>query len=154
MLFYNPSKILFFLCFTVYLIGCAPKIDIRGNLPDPDILSEIKTGDHSRMEVKEILGTPSSVTMFDQERWLYISERTETLAFFEPVVKERKVLILSFNKEGIVSKIEILDAESGKKIQPIPRTTATSGSDFGFFEQIFGNMGRFNTPDAPDIPER
>ena len=90
--------------------------------------------------------------MFDQERWLYISERTETLAFLEPVVKERKVLILSFNKEGIVSKIEILDAESGKKIQPVPRTTATSGSEFGFFEQIFGNLGRFNTP--TDIPER
>jgi outer membrane protein assembly factor BamE (lipoprotein component of BamABCDE complex) len=152
MLFCNPSKILFFLCFIVYLTGCAPKIDIRGNLPNPDILSEIKTGDHSRVEVKEILGTPSSVTMFDQERWLYISERTETLAFLEPVVKERKVLILSFNKEGIVSKIEILDAESGKKIQPVPRTTATSGSEFGFFEQIFGNLGRFNTP--TDIPER
>jgi outer membrane protein assembly factor BamE (lipoprotein component of BamABCDE complex) len=154
MLFYNPSKILFFLCFTVYLIGCTPKIDIRGNLPDPDILSEIKTGDHSRVEVEEILGTPSSVTMFDQERWLYISERTETLAFLEPVVKERKVLILSFNKEGIVSKIETLDAESGKKIQPVPRITATSGSEYGFFEQILKNMGRFNGSGDPDALER
>jgi outer membrane protein assembly factor BamE (lipoprotein component of BamABCDE complex) len=154
MLIYNPSKILFFLCSIIYITGCAPKIDIRGNLPDPDILSEIKTGDHSRLEVKEILGTPSSVTMFDQERWLYISERTETLAFLEPVVKERKVLIFSFNKEGIVSKIEILDAESGKKIQPVPRITATSGSEYGFIEQIFGNMGRFNGSDDPDIGER
>jgi len=140
--------------FTIHLIGCTPKIDIRGNLPNPEILSEIKTGDHSRTEVEEILGTPSSVTMFDGEKWLYISERTETLAFLEPKLKERKVLIFSFNKKGIVSKIEILDAESGKEIQPVSRTTATSGSDFGFFQQMFGNLGRFNKPDASDSPER
>ena len=155
MSFYSSSKFFFLVWFTVYLAGCSPKIDIRGNLPDPDILSEIKVGDISRLEVKEILGTPSSVTMFDQERWLYISERTETLAFFEPIVKERKVLILNFNKEGIVSKIEILDAGNGKEIQPVTRTTATSGSEFGLFQQLFGNIGRFNTPDGSgDSPAR
>lgn len=153
-MFYNPLKILIFLCFSIHLTGCSPKIDIRGNLPNPEILSEIKSGDHSRLEVEEILGTPSSVTLFDQERWLYISERTETLAFFEPIVKERKVLILSFNNKGIVSKIEILDAESGKKILPVSRTTATSGSEFGFFQQMFGNIGRFNKPGTPVDPER
>ncbi|MBH89373.1 MAG: cell envelope protein SmpA [Magnetovibrio sp.] len=153
MLFYNSSKILFFLCLTVYLVGCSPKIDIRGNFHDPDVLSEIKVGDISQLEVREILGTPSSITMFDQERWIYVSERTETLAFFEPVVKERKVIILNFNEQGIVSKIEILDAENGKKIQPVTRTTATSGSEFGFFQQLFGNMGRFNAPeDSGDVP--
>ena len=147
MLFDNSIKLLFFLFFIVNLAGCTPKIDIRGNLPTQEILSEIKTGDHSREEIKEILGTPSSVTMFDQERWLYISERTETLAFFEPLVKDRKVLILDFDNKGLVSKIKILNAEDGKKILPIDRATPTSGSDYGFFQQVFGNIGRFNVPD-------
>ena len=51
----------------------------------------------------------------------------------------------------MVSKVEILNAENGKKIQPIERTTATSGYELGFFQQIFGNLGRFN---APDIDEQ
>ena len=144
MSFYNPSKLLFPLCLVALLAGCTPKIDIRGNLPDPERLNEITPGDHSREEVEEILGTPSATAMFDQETWLYISQRTETLAFFEPVVKERKVLILKFNKEGLVSNIEILSAENGKKIQPIDRTTPTAGNEFSFFDQLFGNMGRFN----------
>ena len=148
MLSYNSLKLFSFVCLTIYCAGCSPKIDVRGNFHDPDVLSEIKVGDISRLEVKEILGTPSSITMFDQEKWLYISERTETLAFFEPVVKERKVVILSFNKEGIVSKIEFLDEENGKIIQPVKRITATSGTEYGFFQQLFGNMGRFNAPDA------
>ena len=148
MLIYNRSKLLIFLSLVALLAGCTPKVDIRGNLPNPELLSEITPGDHSREEVEEILGTPSTITMFDKETWIYISERTETMAFFEPVVKERKVLVLKFDKKGMVSKIETLNAENGKKFQLIGRTTATSGSEFGFFKQIFGNMGRFNTPDA------
>jgi outer membrane protein assembly factor BamE (lipoprotein component of BamABCDE complex) len=147
MLFYNPSKLLIYFCLVVLLAACAPKIDIRGNLLDLELLSEITPGDHSREEVQEILGTPSTITMFDQETWLYIFERTETIAFFEPVVIERKVSILNFNKEGVVSKVETLNAENGKKIQPIVRTTATSGKKLDFFEQIFGNLGRFNAPE-------
>ena len=148
MSFYNSLKFLFLICLNVYIVGCSPKIDIRGNFHDPDVLSEIKVGDISRIEVREILGTPSSITMFDQEKWLYISERTETLAFFEPIVKERKVVILSFSKEGIVSNIELLDEENGKIVEPVSRTTATSGTEYGFFQQLFGNIGRFNAPDA------
>ena len=147
---YNSSKILISLSCAVLLTACEPKINIRGNLPDPELLSEITPGDHSREEVEEILGTPSTITLFDQETWLYISERTETMAFFEPEVKERKVLVLNFDIEGLVSKIEILNAENGKKIQPVNRITATSGSEFGFFQQVFGNMGRFNVPDTPE----
>ena len=150
MLIYNVIKISSFLCIAVFLVGCAPRVDIRGNLPTVELLEEITTGDHSRQEVEEILGTPSTVTMFDQEKWLYVSERTETMAFFEPIVKERKVLILSFDKKGIVSNIEVLDAEDGKKIQPVARTTATSGNEYGFFEQVFGNLGRFNSGNAPE----
>ena len=52
-------------------------------------------------------------------------------------------------------KIEILDAGNGKEIQPVARTTATSGSEFGLFQQLFGNIGRFNTPDGSgDAPAR
>lgn len=128
----------------VLLAACTPKIDVRGNLPDPERLSEIKPGDQSRAEVQEILGTPSSVAVFDQETWLYVSQRTETIAFFEPEVKERKVVILKFDKDGIVSAIETLTAENGKKIQPIERKTPTAGNEFTLIDQLFGNLGRFN----------
>ena len=68
MLTYNATKISFFLCLAAFIVGCTPRIDIRGNLPTNELLSEITTGDQSRQQVEEILGTPSSVTMFDQEK--------------------------------------------------------------------------------------
>ncbi len=143
-LFYNISKFFFVFCFTSIICSCTPKIDIRGNLPDPERLSEVSPGNHTRQEVEEILGTPSTVAMYDGETWFYISQRTETLAFFEPVIKERKVLIIKFDEKGLVKKMETLTAESGKQIQPVDRTTPTAGNEFGFFEQLFGNLGRFN----------
>jgi outer membrane protein assembly factor BamE (lipoprotein component of BamABCDE complex) len=140
----KPSKLLFSIGLIVLLGACAPKIDVRGNLPDPERLSEITPGDQSRSEVEEILGTPSSIAVFDQETWLYVSQRTETIAFFEPEVKERKVVILKFDKDGIVSAVETLSAENGKRIEPVDRKTPTAGNEFTLIDQLFGNLGRFN----------
>ena len=128
----------------VAVSACTPRIDVRGNLLDPERLSEITPGEQSRNEVAEILGTPSSVAMFDKETWYYVSQRTETVAFFEPEIKERNVVILQFDKKGIVSDIQKLDAEDGQKVLPVERTTPTSGNSLGFWDQIFGNFGRFN----------
>ncbi len=83
------------------VVVCSPRIDSRGNLPDPDKLAEIKPGKHSRDDVAEILGSPSSIGVFDQETWYYISKRTEAVAFFEPEVAERQVIIVHFNKNRL-----------------------------------------------------
>ncbi len=124
--------------------ACSPRIDVRGNLPDPERLSEIAPGEQTREEVAEILGTPSSVAMFDQETWYYVSQRTETLAFFEPEIKERNVVILRFDKKGVVSDVKKLGVDDGQNVLPVERTTPTSGNTLSFWDQIFGNLGRFN----------
>ncbi len=140
----KPSRLLFSVAIVGLLVACTPKIDVRGNLLDPERLSEVVPGEITRNEVEEILGTPSSKAVFDKETWLYVSQRTETLAFFEPEVKERSVVIVKFDKKGVVSKIETLTAENGKKIQPIDRVTPTTGNELKLIDQMFGNLGRFN----------
>ncbi len=126
------------------LAACTPRIDVRGNLPDPERLSEITPGEHSRAEVAEILGSPSSVAMFDKETWYYVSQRTETVAFFEPEVRERQIVVLQFDKNGIVSDVRKLGVEEGQDVLPVERITPTSGNTLNFWEQMFGNLGRFN----------
>ena len=140
----KPSRLLFSVAVAGLLVACTPKIDVRGNLLDPERLSEVVPGEITRNEVEEILGTPSSKAVFDKETWLYVSQRTETLAFFEPEVKERSVVIVKFDKKGVVSKIETLTAENGKKIQPIDRVTPTTGNELKLIDQMFGNLGKFN----------
>ncbi|MBT5014377.1 MAG: outer membrane protein assembly factor BamE, partial [Rhodospirillaceae bacterium] len=74
----------------------------------------------------------------------YISQRTETLAFLEPELKEREIIILRFDDKGILAAVETRSAEDGKDVLPVDRKTPTAGNEINFFEQIFGNLGRFN----------
>ena len=128
----------------VALVACAPRLDTRGNLPDPDQLSKIKPGEHTRIQVAEILGSPSNISTFDLETWYYVSQRTETTAFFEPDVKTRQVVILRFDKGGTLADIRTIGLEEGRDILPVERETPTSGNEMTIIEQILGNLGKFN----------
>lgn len=131
------------LAFALLLGACAPRIDTRGNLPDPELLADIEVGRVTKNEIEDTLGSPSSVSPFKGETWYYVSERTETVAFFAPEVKERKVVIIRFDKKGIVSEVKALDLEAGRNIQIVERVTPTAGQELTFLKQLFGNLGRF-----------
>jgi Small protein A (tmRNA-binding) len=68
----------------ILVVSCQERIDVRGNLPNPDLLQDIEVGHITKNEVADLLGTPSSVAPFSSDTWYYISERTKTVAFFEP----------------------------------------------------------------------
>ncbi|MCP5369026.1 MAG: outer membrane protein assembly factor BamE [Hyphomicrobiales bacterium] len=124
--------------------ACAPRIDTRGNLPDPDLLADLKPGEISRNEVEEILGSPSTVAMFEEETWFYVSERTETTAFFAPQVEERQVLILKFNSQGMLSGMRTVGLDASREVDPVDRETPTAGNEMTILDQLLGNLGRFS----------
>ncbi len=126
------------------LVGCSPRIDSRGNLPDPELVSTIKPGEQSKIEVEEILGSPSSVAAFDTNTWYYISKKTETVAFYQPDIVEQQVLVVRFDDKGIVSDVSTLSAEDSKAVEPVERETPTAGHSMTVIQQLFGNLGRFN----------
>ena len=127
----------------VAVSACSPRAHTRGNLPDPKKVSQLKEGDISREEVVEFLGSPSSVTSFGDEVWFYISEQTETLAWFEPEIKNRQVLALHFDAEGTLKKIEISGLDQSNTITPVDRKTLTHGNKMTILEQLVGNFRRF-----------
>ena len=96
--------------------------------------------------MKEKLGSPSSVSSFGDEAWYYITARKETVAFFKPKVVQEDVVRISFNAGGVVSNIQTYDKSNGEDITLVKRETPTEGHTMGFFEQILGNLGRFNKP--------
>jgi outer membrane protein assembly factor BamE (lipoprotein component of BamABCDE complex) len=124
--------------------ACTPRIATHGNLPDPDTLADIVPGEIAKDEVEEILGSPSSVALFGEEVWYYISERKETTAFFAPELAERKVLIVRFDAEGVVSAVDTLNMEDGRIVNPVERETPTAGNEMTIMQQLLGNLGRFS----------
>lgn len=128
--------------------ACTPRVAIRGNLPDPDLLADIEVGQVGKRDVADSIGSPSSIAPFQGETWYYISERTETVAFFKPEVLERKIVIIRFDKKGIVKEVKSLGLEAGQDINMIARVTPTAGKELTIIKQLFGNIGRFKTDEG------
>ena len=73
----------------------------------------------NKNDVQLLLGAPSTVGVFDDTVWIYI-ERTKTkgklLNFGKNITLKNNVLVLEFDKFGILSKKEFYDKNAMKQI--------------------------------------
>jgi outer membrane protein assembly factor BamE (lipoprotein component of BamABCDE complex) len=127
------------------LTACQPRIDSRGYVPAPDDIERVKAGVQGREEVQEILGSPSSVSTFADDRWYYISKKTRTVAFFTPTVLDQNVVVVEFDDGGIVKEVRRYALEDGLIVDPVTRKTPAPGRELSFLEQLIGNLGKFNS---------
>jgi outer membrane protein assembly factor BamE (lipoprotein component of BamABCDE complex) len=127
------------------LAGCAPSVEQRGNLPTQEKISEIHAGTTTKDEVAKLLGTPSSVSVFNNDKsWYYISRRTSQTAFFDPDVLDQQVYIVNFDDQGVVKAVDHKVLQDGHEITPVARATPAPGRELSFLEQLIGNLGKFN----------
>ena len=127
------------------LVACSPTTATRGNLPDPDAVAAIEPGVTQLQQIRDLLGTPSTTATFGTPVWYYMSERTETLAFLKPKLVERSIIAITFDDADQVSDVVTYTEEDGKPIDVVSRVTPTAGNELKLLQQLFGNLGRFNT---------
>jgi len=132
------------------LAACGPQIDNRGHKPNPDDLARLKTGTSTRSDVQNILGSPSSRSVYGGETWFYISATWEREAFYKPEETERQILAIDFDKSGVVKDMRTLDKDSGKEVAISEKITPTTGHTMSLVEQMVGNLGRFNSQDKTE----
>ena len=142
-----PARLLvgvFVVVFVASIAACAPKLATRGNLPSDIKLSQVTVGVHKRDDVRAILGAPSTLGTFEDSVWYYIGQNTTQFAFFREKIIEQKVIVIVFSDQGVVEELEVFDQDDLREISLNERITPTAGHSLGFFEQILGNIGRFN----------
>lgn len=126
------------------LAGCSGVTDTRGSMPDRDAVSELKPGVHRREDVAALLGSPSTVATFDKNTWYYIGKTTHQFAFFSPEVRDQQVLVVNFDDAGALRDVRRLGLEDANSVAMVGRETPTAGEGVSVFQQIFGNLGKFN----------
>jgi outer membrane protein assembly factor BamE (lipoprotein component of BamABCDE complex) len=126
--------------------GCATREDVRGAVIEEDKLKVLERGGLTRRQVRDLMGSPSVLSTFAgaNDVWYYISSRTETYAFFEPKITQRMVVTVAFDEQDKVKDVQRIEIGEGRDVDVVDRTTPTRGREFGLFEQLFGNVGRFN----------
>src|SRR3546814_15351443 len=76
--------------------------------------AQIQPGVSTRDDVAVILGTPTTVSTFEDNIWYYIGQRTEKSAFWNPAIVDRRVLEVTFDDQGVVRTIQELGMEEGQ----------------------------------------
>ena len=132
--------------------ACSPIISQEGNVPDPDEVVQINPGVDDKNRVTQVLGSPSTVSAFQDHTWYYISRRTEQTAFLDPKVVDQEVLAISFNDQNIVEDMKIYGLENGRMVDMNEKVTPTYGNDLSLLQQLLGNLGRFNNPNKKSSP--
>ena len=127
--------------------ACAPMVDTHGDALDADVLDALETGTATRANVAKALGSPSSRTVFDAEDWIYIHSRQERTAFFKPRETERDVVVLKFDRDGVLREKEVKTLKDGRAITPAPQSEQNENS-LTILDQLISNAGRMGT-DAP-----
>ena len=132
------------LCLT--LASCNPIREEKGYRIDAEQVAKLETGVTTKDNVLEMMGSPTSISTFQEkgDAWYYIGKTTEHIAFLEKDVLEQHVLVIEFDDNEVIKEIKNYDKDDSREIDLVDRTTPTGGNELGFFEQIFGNFGRFN----------
>lgn len=130
------------------LVGCAPTYSNHGFMPAAADLDQITAGLDTRESVYRRLGNPSLSGAFHDDAWFYVASRVEHFAFYEPRVVDRTVVVVAFDEAGMVERVDRYGIEDGRVINLVTRTTPTFGRELTVLQQLFGNIGRFDSGEA------
>lgn len=135
-----------FIIFTILLCtaACQPRITTHGFMPRNDLIERLHPGEQDKLQVANILGTPTVMATFDEDVWYYITQTTESKSFFKPKLVDQQILALTFDPTGMLSSLTTRNIVDAKYIDPNPAKTPTAGRDMSVIQQLFGNFGRFN----------
>lgn len=134
--------------------GCTENVATRGNMPAPELVDNLKVGVQTKDQVVQLLGSPSNIGTFSDNTWYYIGIKTEQTAFFKPSPVEQQVLQIKFDDGGVIKDVTRLGLDDAQQVAFNTNQTPTAGKELGFFEQLFGNVGRFNSPAGIGGPSR
>ena len=107
------------------------------------LLPQIQKGTSTLSSVKDLLGSPSTVSNLNGGAYYYISSRVVTESYRAPEEVTRKVLAIYFSPDKSVRDFAVYGLEDGIIIPIVPRTTRAQGEELNFIEQILSNLGRF-----------
>ncbi|MCA6326599.1 outer membrane protein assembly factor BamE [Phenylobacterium sp.] len=122
--------------------ACAPISSYSGFQAIEANPRDVKPGEDSKATVRGRLGSPSAVSAFDTNVWIYMNQIKETVAFMRPIVTRRDITVITFDQETeTVKTVDNLTLADGKVIAFNGRETPTRGRELTVLEQLIGSIG-------------
>ena len=132
------------------LWGCAPIIHSNGYLPSIVEVKALKIGGDGVLAVKRKLGSPLVEVGEKKRVWVYFTQNVEALAFLEPKVVSREILLVNFDSKNVLKSTERYELDNSRVIDLNKKTVVTEGRKLSFLQQVFGNLGNFTSEQFAD----
>ena len=110
----------------------------------------IKVNSTNKNDLLKLIGPPSSISDFDENKWFYI-ERLKTnqsiIKLGNQVIKKNNVLIVEFNNMGVIKNKEILNLENMNDLKYLKQTTEKDFKQDNVIYNIFTSLReKINAP--------
>lgn len=122
--------------------ACNPVLRAHGYRYSVEEEPVITPAEDTQNSVLRMLGSPSTRGSFEQNTWYYISATRESIAYLRPATRDRRILAIRFDDDGVVDEVLDYDLEDGRVVSYASRETPTRGRELNLLEQLLGNIGR------------
>ena len=125
-----------------FLLNTCSGIKVNnGYMPVQDSVDQLKVNKTSLSFAKSRLGEPALILGNQEPIFIYSSQVTNRILFFEPKVISRDVLVLYFNKKNKLKKLEKFNLKDGKSFQMNTDTTTLNAEQRSLIATLFSNVG-------------
>ncbi|NRA73254.1 MAG: outer membrane protein assembly factor BamE [Rickettsiales bacterium] len=108
-----------------------------------EVLVKLRTKKSTKEDVLEILGTPSSISAFNDDIWYYISLKKKGVSVLKPKITEQIVIELKF-KNNLLMQVKKYNADQVPSFKFNKQKTKVEGSDPSALKDFVRNLGRYN----------
>ena len=111
---------------------------------------QIMLSKSNKNDVLDILGKPSTISLFDKNSWFYMESEKVNQSLFKlgkSKIQKNNVLLISFNNYGIVDTKKIYTINDMKKLNIVKNTTVKKYDETSFAGKLLKSLDqKINAP--------
>ena len=135
------QKIIILISVYFFFSACSGIKSNNGYMPVEDNIMQLKVNATSSSSARLKLGEPALILGDREPIFIYVSQVTNRVLFFEPKVIARNVLVLYFNKNKKLKKLNRFDLSDGKSFALNTGATNLNAEQRSLVATLFSNVG-------------
>ena len=135
------QKIVLLIVTCFFLNACSGIKSNNGYMPVSDKIDQLKVNVTTSISAKSELGEPALVLGSREPIFIYSSQITDRILFFEPKVVSRDILVLYFNQKKRLKKLDRFNENDGKYVDINTGSTRLKDEEKSLLAAIFSNVG-------------
>ncbi|ADE30338.1 hypothetical protein MA5_00830 [Rickettsia prowazekii str. GvV257] len=127
-----------------FSLNSCKTIENRGTSIDDAELIKLESKKLNKMEVVELIGTPTMVPEYSQNTWYYVERVMSQRAWLNPKIQKQKIIKITFDSNNLMKELIVIDDSHKEDIETVREYTKTHGTELNGLQKFVKNLGRFN----------